>query len=490
MRTRDRYIDFLRALALVRVVTYHTFGWVWLPVVFPSLGIMFALGGALVASSLDRAGSTQAFLRKRVRRLLPPFWLFGAAMIGIMLVAGWQADGRQGGVSLSWSNAWLWVLPLADPPASDLGYDWVVPLWYIRTYLWFLLLSPVLLWLFRRWPLRVMAVPVVVLPLMVLGLVDFADPYWDIVCQLCIYSCCWMLGFAHHDGKLRRLPLTRTLAGGAVLMGAGLWYALANQERYGSWNVDDIPIAGLLYFTGAVLILLRIYVRFTWLERLPTLDAVVSLINSRAMTIYLWGNFAIGMAPLALAHTPLGQYDTADARGMVVEYLAAWTLIVVAVLLFGWVEDVAATRRPRLLPWRRVKPVRVFSDASVPADVPADVVVPGSRTERGNFVVDGSRSDLDDFAAQAARSGAGTSAVLELSPGAVGAPAGLAEDVRANVVVDELTPEEGAVLAEALPARVGADPEAPDAEPGGGAAVPEPTDSAADDSGSGPVTPP
>ena len=33
-RGRDRYIDSLRALALVRVVTYHLFGWVWLPILF------------------------------------------------------------------------------------------------------------------------------------------------------------------------------------------------------------------------------------------------------------------------------------------------------------------------------------------------------------------------------------------------------------------------------------------------------------------------
>jgi peptidoglycan/LPS O-acetylase OafA/YrhL len=36
MRTRDRYIDFLRALALIRVITYHTFDWVWLPAAFPA----------------------------------------------------------------------------------------------------------------------------------------------------------------------------------------------------------------------------------------------------------------------------------------------------------------------------------------------------------------------------------------------------------------------------------------------------------------------
>lgn len=40
---RDRYFDALRAIALVRVVAYHTFGWAWVGLVFPSMGVMFAL---------------------------------------------------------------------------------------------------------------------------------------------------------------------------------------------------------------------------------------------------------------------------------------------------------------------------------------------------------------------------------------------------------------------------------------------------------------
>ncbi|MCF2434456.1 hypothetical protein LV779_04575 [Streptomyces thinghirensis] len=31
---RDRYLDLLRSIALVRVVVYHLFGWAWLSVVF------------------------------------------------------------------------------------------------------------------------------------------------------------------------------------------------------------------------------------------------------------------------------------------------------------------------------------------------------------------------------------------------------------------------------------------------------------------------
>ncbi|MCW2697565.1 MAG: Peptidoglycan/LPS O-acetylase OafA/YrhL, contains acyltransferase and SGNH-hydrolase domain [Modestobacter sp.] len=458
MRTRDRYIDFLRALALVRVITFHTFGWVWLPAVFPSIGIMFALGGALVTASLDRAASVPDFWRKRFRRLLPPFWVFGATMLVVMFAAGWTADGGFGVAELTWRNAWLWVFPLADPQASDLGADWALPLWYIRTYLWFLLISPALLWLFRRWPVRTMVVPAVVLPLMTLGLIDFADPYWDIIATLCTYGICWMLGFAHHDGTIRDLPLGTTILVGVALMAGGLYFALSQQERYGSWNVDDNPLAGLLYFTGAVLILLRLYRRMDWLGRLPTLDAIISLINSRAMTIYLWGNFAIFLAPYALEYTGLGQFDGEDTLGLTVEFAVAWALIFVAVLLVGWVEDVAAGKRPRLLPFNRVKAVTVVSEQ--PASAPAAAAVEpalheGPRSSYGNFVVDTGR------AGQPAPNGhprGGTVVLAERpveladldveddSPEAVGAPSGRAADVRANFVIDEVGPEEAEAL--------------------------------------------
>ena len=481
MRTRDRYIDFLRALALVRVVTFHMFGWVWLPAIFPSIGIMFALGGALVTSSLDRTTSVPNFWRKRFRRLLPPFWVFGATMLVVMFAAGWTVEGGYNVAELTWSNAWRWILPLADPQASELGADWVLPLWYIRTYAWFLLISPALLWLFRRWPVRTMAVPAVVLPLMTLGLIDFADPYWDIVATLCTYGICWMLGFAHHDGKIRELPLGTTIMVGVALMAGGLWFALSQQERYESWNVDDNPLAGLLYFTGAVLILLRLYTRMDWLGRLPTLDAIISLINSRAMTIYLWGNFAIFLAPFALEYAGLGAFVTDDLRGQTLTYLAAWALIFVAVLLVGWVEDVAAAKRPRLLPFTRTKRVQVFSEDPATAgggarsDL-ATLVANGSpRSTSGNVVVD--PGAVRTTAANGSRPETGTAVLpdrpTELSdlgleddsPQAVGAPAGRSEDVRANFVIDEITDEEAEALTGVRPGPEDAEFADPDPTP-------------------------
>src|SRR3954447_25395259 len=87
---RDRYIDTLRAGALLRVILYHTFGFAWLPFIFPSMGIMFALAGGLVAASLDRAQHNPwKVLSKRTRRLLPPLWMLGIVLVPAMIIHGW-----------------------------------------------------------------------------------------------------------------------------------------------------------------------------------------------------------------------------------------------------------------------------------------------------------------------------------------------------------------------------------------------------------------
>ncbi|CAM5452244.1 hypothetical protein SALBM135S_02426 [Streptomyces alboniger] len=94
---RDRYLDLLRSLALVRVVIYHLFGWAWLTVVFPSMGVMFALAGSLMARSLKRPAL--GVIKGRVRRLLPPMWVFSAAVLFLLFAGGWSVgdDPDHGG---------------------------------------------------------------------------------------------------------------------------------------------------------------------------------------------------------------------------------------------------------------------------------------------------------------------------------------------------------------------------------------------------------
>ncbi|MGW0860362.1 acyltransferase family protein, partial [Streptomyces sp. NPDC002690] len=244
---RDPYFDVLRAIALVRVVTYHTFGWPWLGFVFPSMGVMFALAGSLMARSLERPA--WSVIRGRLRRLLVPVWVFGLVLGTAMVLHGWVPG----------PDALYWVLPVGDPPGDAWGEQAWAVLWYLRTYLWFVLLSPVLLRLFSRWPLPVLVLSLA--PVALLGTV------WQVpdgrlgsgISDWSVFLFCWLLGFAHRSGILRRIRPGRLVVVAAGLMAAGAWWALTHRAS-GSYDLDDIPLAQALWSGGAVTLLLR----FRW----------------------------------------------------------------------------------------------------------------------------------------------------------------------------------------------------------------------------------
>ena len=345
---RNRYLDTLRAAALARVLLFHLFGWVWLPLLFPSMGVMFALAGSLMAASLDRHPSTRIVLLQRMRRLLPPLWVMGLVLVPVMLAQGWTATTEDaqpfGPAALSW------LLPITSPPGSDLGQDWTTPLWYLRTYLWLVLLSPPLLWLWRHWPKTMFVLPLLGVALLSAGFLQVDSELGDGVASLLTFAACWMVGFAHHDGMLQKVRLGRILVLGVMLSAAGVVWAV----RYPlpdtpSPAVGDIPMAAALFSLGFSLVLLRLPLRLSALERMPVLRGVVDVVNRRAVTIYLWGNVAI-----FLAWEVVDRYvsDVLPSEGWEQAVVLGLTLLILfgITLLVGWVEDLAARRRPRLLP--------------------------------------------------------------------------------------------------------------------------------------------
>ncbi|MFF1911451.1 acyltransferase [Streptomyces sp. NPDC058239] len=336
---RDRYFDALRAFALVRVVTYHTFEWPWLGLVFPSMGVMFALAGSLMARSLERPA--RQVIRGRLRRLLIPLWAFALVLGVAMLLHGW----------LPGADVLYWVLPVGDPPGNAWGEQAWAVLWYLRTYLWFVLLSPLLLRGFRIAPLPVLALSLV--PVLLLTTV------WSVpdgrlgsaLSDLSVFLFCWLLGFAHRVGVLDRLRPAVVLASAPVLMAAGGWWAFHHRID-GSYDLDDIPLAQALWSAGFVLLLLRFRPDFEWLARHTVADRIVKVFNARAVTIYLWHEVALMVSvPLIdlMWNVPALEWDL-PLDSMWFQFAVAWVLIAAAVALFGWVEDLAAKRGPRLLP--------------------------------------------------------------------------------------------------------------------------------------------
>jgi peptidoglycan/LPS O-acetylase OafA/YrhL len=322
---RDRYFDLLRAVAIVRVVIYHATGWAFLTILFPAMGMMFALSGSLMAASLDRHG-TRA-LARRARRVLPPLWLVAAVFVPAMLFTGLALDWRM----------LFWIAPLGDPPTNGWGSMMLGLLWYVRQYLWFVLLSPLLLPLFRRLPL-----PTIALPVAALLAVEFGPAAFQALRDFAIYLGCWLLGFAHHDGMLARIRRWR-LVTAAMVIGAGgaAWFLTHPGPR--GFDLNDIAIGHALWSASFALLLLGISPpRLAWLDRWRAPSRVVTMLNHRAMTVYLWHQAVIvGLGTLVGV---IG-WNLAGAGGLALWLLAVAVVLVVAIAAFGWVEDLAA-RRP------------------------------------------------------------------------------------------------------------------------------------------------
>jgi peptidoglycan/LPS O-acetylase OafA/YrhL len=341
---RNRYLDTLRAAAIVRVVVYHHFGWAWLSVAFPAMGVMFAVAGSLTAASLDRrpAGPVVA---SRLRRLLPPVWLLGLITVPVMLWSGWA--GETGGQHpFRPAELGFWLLPLGDPPGSDeAAFVWDA-LWYVRTYLWLVLLSPLLYPLFKRfgWPL--LAVPLLGMALLERGDFGMPAPVESALWDLTTYGACWLAGFAHRDGRLRRMHPALTVLTACALGGLGLYWLVQGHAEVG-WDLNAASEAQAVYSLAAVLLLLRWEPASDPLARLRPLASLVSGLNSRAVTIYLWHGVAIAAVWPVLERTGLDDLGRLENP---VTLAVAVALTAVLVAVFGWAEDLAAGRRPRLWP--------------------------------------------------------------------------------------------------------------------------------------------
>lgn len=362
---RDRYLDLLRFIALIRVVVYHIFGWAWLTILFPSMGVMFALAGSLMARSLSRPAL--GVIRGRIRRLLPPLWAFSAFLVPLMFIGGWK-PAKGDGALWWWADLLNYLFPVGAPPfpwhlGSDAGLvedTWAVqagePLWYLRTYLWFVIASPLLLWAFRRVPWATLAAPLALCAVVGTNLVTIPGETGYAIVDFATYGACWVLGFAHHEGVLKKIPRHLAISGSILVMAFGLWWASGHQTQDG-WDLNDIPLGQATWSFGFVVILLLSSP--SWQElpgKLARFDKWVTLFNNRAVTIYLWHNALIMMTiPLLdlLWEIPwvdvhLGSF--LETFSDVLMFALVWPLIGLMIVAVGWIEDLAAKRSPRLWP--------------------------------------------------------------------------------------------------------------------------------------------
>ncbi|MCU1487021.1 MAG: beta-lactamase [Actinomycetia bacterium] len=348
-RPRDRFLDVVRSIAVVRVIAWHTWGAPFLSWLVAAMPAMFFVTGSLLAASLDRR-SPRAVVVDRLRRLLVPFWVFGVAA-HLAMTWAWRVHPGPA-TRIPWWQPFAWILPVVDPVGTPWEATWLSrPLWYLRVVLWLLAAAPLLRRFQRRAGLAACAVPAILTvcaelaathgwlaghPLVRFHLTDAAT-----------YSTFVLLGFWHHDGGTRSIP-TRTR----------WWLAGAGAVAAVSWAVTLGPSSGIVNDSPVLLLT----VGWAWLWAFLALEPkladlgtghrtrpAVDWLARRSLTIYLWHTTAIVAAYAILAHSHLATVVRVPLTAL---FVAVGVLL--AALLVGWVEDRAAGRAGRFWPGVRV----------------------------------------------------------------------------------------------------------------------------------------
>ena len=353
---RDRYVDLLRAGAILVVVVGHwvviavtatdgRLGWVslltvqpwthpltWLVQVMP---VVFLVGGYANAASWaahhGRGGGAAAWVRGRALRLLRPT----AAFLTVLLAGHLTATAL--GVEAS-------VTATAVAAAAS-------SLWFLVVYLAVVGVAPVLLAADRRWGLAAAAVAA--------GVVGAGDAARLLTgaasagaaSYLVAWAAMHQLGVAWHAGRLTRdrRPAVALLAGGFAAL-----LLMTVPGPYGVTMVGGAPppeltntapptlalLALACAQTGVVLLLRGAADR--WLARRRVWLAVVA-VNAVALTVYLWHLVPVVVAGHALVVTGVfPQPDIGSAGWWVLR--VPW-LALLAVLLLGIVAVTARWER-------------------------------------------------------------------------------------------------------------------------------------------------
>ncbi len=328
---RVLYLDAVRSVALARVLLYHALQQDW-PLVFSSMPLMFFVSGSLFATSLERRAATSV-VESRYRRILPSYWFYVAAMMVL-----WASLGVLGQLSwFDWISFAFPVISLGGPQGPGVGTDlsltWGL-LWYLQMHLILALVGPLLRRLQQRRPLLLWS-----------GLAILALPVWltgtpAVLAFLFVAS--WILGYHHHDGHLREV-LRRfwwAIALGCFAVVGVLVVTTSGSDGTTSAIRAATLLVGLLGIFWLIVAVRVQPIVEPWL-RGRRVRSTLTWSSRRSLTIYLWHIVPI-YAALAI---PLPGSSWWAGR-------IAWCLLgtVVAVVAFGWIEDLAARRPISLWP--------------------------------------------------------------------------------------------------------------------------------------------
>ncbi|GAA4611985.1 acyltransferase [Actinoallomurus liliacearum] len=316
-RSRNRYVDLLRVIAVVLVVlghwlatsiTYHggrlggqdvmaRLPWTeWLSLVFQVMPVFFLAGGFANAASWTshraRGGGWACWLYGRAVRLVGPTTAY--VLVSVAVVAVCRAAGVDGAV------------------LDRAGWAVALHLWFLPVYLGLLAATPGLHAAHRRWGLGVPAVLAVGAAGVNTTVLSFHPPVLGWADYLLVWGAIHQLGFAWHDGALtrtRRRPLALAAMGITVLAGL-VWlgpFPVSMVGVPGAPIKNSVPpsTALLAFAIGQAGLLLAAEPAVTRLLRRPRLWRAVTRANRMVMTLYLWHMAPVILAAVALYPTGL-----------------------------------------------------------------------------------------------------------------------------------------------------------------------------------------
>jgi len=315
--TRDRYVDFLRALAIVAVVIGHlvvadvrygvagfsghnALGDVaalrWATLVFQVMPLFFVVGGyanaASWASARRRGVGSGGWLHSRLSRLARPAGAFVVVWtLAVIVLAGIGADDL----------------------AATAGRLVVFPLWFLPVYVVAISAAPALWRAQQRWGGRVAGL--LLGAVVVTDLLRFAGgvPFVGLVNMVLVWLAFQQVGFCWHAGLVGSARDGRRLlaAAGAALVALVVVgpYAVDMVSAPGRGASNTAPPTVALLVFGLAQFGLALAARgpvTRWLERPPVWAAVIAL-NARAMTLYLWHFTAIVLAAVVVLPAGIAQ---------------------------------------------------------------------------------------------------------------------------------------------------------------------------------------
>lgn len=346
---RDRFLDLLRGLSVLRVVALHLFSrppvvyLPWIQWLYPGMPEIFFVSGSLIGPALDRRPAFTV-VRARLRRVLPPYVPYALAVVAVMAVTDHRSVGA--GASFTARQALSFAIPWVRPQGSDTRVILWGHLWFVTAFLWLIVLSPLLWWLAKKIGVALLLLPlagfVTCVYLEKRHGIGLGEEFWA-TSQFGTY---FVLGLVRSAGRLPKFRPAVWATFAALSMATGALVALVI-EPVSHKAVKELYTSRTAYlFVGTAWLCAAIAAhgpisRWASHHRLRFLQAC----TQRTFTMYLWGPAAdavsVSVAKRLLPH---------KAAAITVHIGLSMMALATAVLVFGWIEDLAARRPARLVP--------------------------------------------------------------------------------------------------------------------------------------------